>query len=372
MEKDYYKVLGVEKSASKEEIKSAYKRLAKKYHPDLNKDDPNAADKFKELNEAASVLGDDQKRQQYDQFGADAFKYGGAGAGHGGFGAGDFSGFDFSGFGSGGGFDFDSIFDTFFGGGGMGGSRRRRTRSNRGNDLIYEMSITLEDVNKGLKKKIKVTKNSVCEKCEGKGGHGEENCSTCHGSGMVRETRRTPFGIFQTTTSCRACQGNGVNFKDVCDECQGTGRNRASKTIEVSIPAGIMDNARLRVNGEGEAGYRGGPSGDLYILIHVEPHEVFERDDDDLLMKIDINFAQAALGDKIKIPTLDGKANLKIPAGTQPGDVLKMKGEGLKHLHGFGHGDLLVHINVEVPTKLSKKQEKLLKELQSLWLKEES
>ncbi|MBN1792755.1 molecular chaperone DnaJ [Candidatus Woesearchaeota archaeon] len=357
-EKDYYKVLGVPKGASKEDIKAAYKKLAKQHHPDLNKEE-GAADKFKEINEAASVLGDEEKRKQYDQYGPDAFKYGG---GQSGFGSQDFSGFDFSSFG--GGFDFDSIFDTFFGGGGMGGGRRR-ARSNRGSDLAYELSVSLEDVSDGVKKKIKITKNDECAKCDGKGGSGEDTCTVCHGAGMYRETRRTPFGMFQTTAPCRNCQGSGSIFKHVCDDCQGTGRKRNTKTIEVNIPAGIMEGARLRMNGEGEAGYRGGPSGDLYIIIHVEPHDVFERDDDDLLSDVRISFVQAALGDKVKVPTLKGEASMRIPAGTQPGDVLRLKGEGLKHMHSFGRGDILFTMIVEVPRHLSRKQEKILKELEA-------
>src|SRR4030042_2057902 len=313
-EKDYYKILGVSKNASKEEIKKAYKKLAKQYHPDLNKSS-DATEKFKEINEAASVLGDDDKRKQYDQFGADAFKYGtGAGPGAGGFGARgfDFSGFDFSdlGFDR---FDFDSIFDTFFSGGGFGG-RVRRGRSgfqragHGGRDLGYELSITLEEAAHGIKKKIRVTKNDVCEECDGKGG-----------------------------------------------------KNR---TIEMEIPAGIMDNAQLRVSGEGEAGFRGSNPGDLYLTIHVEPHEVFERQEDDLVLTQGITFSQAALGGKVKVPTIDGEAVLKIPPGTQPDTVLKMSGKGVKHLHGYGRGDQLVKINIEVPRHLSRHQEKLLKDFE--------
>jgi molecular chaperone DnaJ len=354
-EKDYYRILGVGKGASKDEIKSAYKKLAKQYHPDLNKEQ-GTGEKFKEINEAASVLADDEKRKQYDQFGSDAFKYGtGQGQQHGGF---DFSGFDFSSFNDP--FDFDSIFDSFFTGG-AGGSRRRS--SNRGRDLGYDLTINLKEVSEGVRKKIKVTKNDTCEACDGRGGSGEENCPHCKGTGAYRETRRTPFGLFQTTTSCRHCSGTGVVFKEQCDECGGSGRVRNTKTIEVSIPSGIVEGARLRVNGEGEAGSRGGASGDLYIIIHVEEDERFEREGDDLVTETDISFVQAALGDKIIIPTLDGDVKLKIPEGTQPGDVLRLRGEGIKHMNGFGKGDILVRINVSIPKSLNKKQEKLLREL---------
>jgi len=350
-------VLGVEKGASKEEIKKAYKKLAKEYHPDLNKS-PDASDKFKELNQAASVLGDDTKRKQYDQYGADAFKYaGGGGAGN------DFSGFDFSDYGFDR-FDFDNIFDTFFSGG-FGGRTRgaSHARHSRGRDLGYELTITLQEADSGLKKKIKVTKNDECKECGGKGGYDEESCEACKGSGAVRQTQRTPFGLFQTTTTCRTCSGTGMTFKKSCEACEGTGRVRDSKTLEVSIPPGIMDGARLRVNGEGEAGYRGGSPGDLYIIVHVEPHDDFEREDDDIILEIEISMSKAALGAKVKVPTLRGEMTLKIPAGTQPGTVLRMKGEGVRHMHGFGHGDQLVKVTVIIPEKLSRKQEKLLKEL---------
>ncbi|MBN2052665.1 molecular chaperone DnaJ [Candidatus Woesearchaeota archaeon] len=367
--KDFYKILGVDKSATKEEIKKAYKALAKKYHPDLNKE-AGAAEKFKEINEAASVLGDDDKRKQYDQFGPEAFKYGtGSGAGAGGFGAGgfDFSGFDFSDFGFDR-FDFDSIFDTFFSGGGFGGRGSRRSsfrqRSAGGRDLGYDLTITLEEAASGVKKKIKITKNDVCEECEGKGGSGETTCLDCKGTGMYRETRRTAFGIFQTSTTCRSCSGAGMAFKEECSACDGSGIMRKTKTIEVDVPAGIMNNARLRVSGEGEAGFRGGRTGDLYLLIHVEPHDIFERQGDDLLIEQKVRFVIAALGGKVKVPTLDGEAELKIPAGTQPGTILRMKGKGIKRLHSFGRGDQLVKISIHVPTHLTREQEKILREFE--------
>jgi len=363
-EKDYYKILGVSRNASKEEIKKAYKRLAKKYHPDLNPDDPKAAEKFKEINEAASVLGDDEKRKQYDMYGSEGLKFG---AGRGGF---DFSGFDFSGFDfSDFGFDrfdFDSIFDTFF----SGGFRSRRSsafrtpRTSRGRDLTYDLYITLEEAAKGVKKKIRVTKNYVCEECSGRGGRGIITCPDCHGTGIYRETRRTAFGLFQTSTTCRACNGTGESIREPCEACDGTGRVRRTRLIEVDVPAGIMDGAKLRVAGEGEAGYRGAKPGDLYLLIRVKPHELFERRGDDLFLNHTISFVQAVLGGKVKVPTIDGEATLKIPPGTQPGTVLRMRGKGIKHLHGFGRGDQLVRINIEVPKKLSKKQEKLLREFE--------
>ncbi|MBU2441799.1 MAG: molecular chaperone DnaJ, partial [Nanoarchaeota archaeon] len=352
---------------TKEEIKKAYKNLAKKFHPDLNKES-GSEDKFKEINEAASVLGDETKRKQYDAYGSDALKYGtGSGAGAGGFGGSgfDFSGFDFSDFGFDR-FDFDSIFDTFFSGGaGFGGRRTSpfsRARSAGGSNLSYELTISLEEAANGMKKKIKVTKNDACENCDGQGGIGITTCPDCRGSGALRETRRTAFGLFQTTTTCRTCNGTGESIKEQCKTCEGTGRHRKTKTIEVEIPAGIMNNAQLRVTGEGEAGFRGSRPGDLYLIIHVEPHDLFERHGDDLILEQEINFSQAALGDKIKIPTIDGDATLKIPNGTQPGTVLRMRGKGIKHLNGFGRGDQLIKLIVTIPERLNRKQEKLLKE----------
>jgi len=357
MSKDYYETLGVSKGASKEEIKKAYKKLAKKYHPDLNKNDPDAEKKFKEVNEAASVLGNDQKRSQYDQFGADAFKNGGGGAGGG---AGGFSGFDFSGFGGGGGgFDFDDIFETFFGGGGGG----RRQTVKRGNDLRVDIDITLEEAAFGVKKKIKVTKKEKCEECDGKGGTGIHTCEKCHGAGRIRQARRTPFGIFQTTTTCDECSGTGQTISKVCSKCGGSGTTIEDKKIEVEIPEGIEDGQRLRVHNEGDAGYRDSASGDLYVVVHVKEHTYFERNGNDIHLEAPISFIQAALGDTIEIPTLQGKAELKIPAGTQSGTTFKMKHKGIPYLHSYGQGDQLVTVVVKVPEKLNSKQKKAIEAL---------
>ena len=349
-EKDYYKILGVDKNASKENIKKAYKKLAKKYHPDLNKDNPEAEAKFKEINEAASVLGDDQKRQQYDQFGSEGMKYGGQGAGQG------FGGFNFSGSSD---FDFDSIFDSFFGGG-YGGRRSRRVR--RGNDLQYQVSISLEEVATGVEKKINIKKKDLCSKCNGLGGTGVKTCPTCHGSGVVTSVKRTPFGAFQTQTTCPTCGGSGETVEHSCSKCGGKGWEYREKTVSVSIPEGVEDGMRLRLAGEGEAGGPGTEMGDLYIIVHVKPHEYFERDGMDIHFELPISFSQAVLGDSVEVPTIGGKAKLKIPPGTQPGTVLRMKGEGLPHYRRYGVGNQYVHVNVEVPTKLTKKQKSLLKE----------
>lgn len=346
MSKDYYKILGVEKNASQDDIKRAYKKLAKQYHPDVNKDS-EASEKFKEINEAAAVLGNAEKRQHYDQFGtADAnFSQG--------------FGFDPSNFG----FDFDDIFDNIFAGFGFD-SGRRRSYQPRGRDLGYEVEITLEDVFKGATKKLEIDKFGVCEKCSGSGarkGSGSVNCDSCNGKGVVQHTRRTPFGIFATTTTCSDCRGAGEVIKDVCSECSGKGRVKITKTITVKIPAGIEDSTRLRVQGEGEAGERGVRSGDLYVVVYVNEHDVFERDGSDVFVDVPVSFVQACLGDEVEVPTLDGKATVKIPAGTQPNTVLRMRGKGLPSMDG-GVGDENVRITVEIPTKLTKEQTSLLKQ----------
>ncbi|MFH1771175.1 MAG: molecular chaperone DnaJ [archaeon] len=348
--KDYYKILGVEKGASKEEIKKAYKRLAKKYHPDLNNDE-GATEKFKEISEAAAVLGDNNKRTQYDQFGSDAFKGGGFNRG--------FSGFDFSSF-SDMGDIFDHLGDIF--GADFGGGRRRTSSRRRGSDLRADIEISLEEAANGVKKKLAVNKKSACSKCSGKGGSGEESCGQCHGSGRVTASRQTPFGIFQTTSTCRNCSGSGEVLRNICENCDGSGSVVKESTIEVDVPEGIDNGSRLRLSGEGESGYRGGPTGDLYVVVHVKEHEVFERREDDIILEVPISIVQASLGAKIEVPTLDGKATLKIPAGTQTGTTFKMKGKGMPYLHSYGHGDQLVVVSVKTPS-LNKQQEKAMKEL---------
>lgn len=342
MSKDYYSVLGVDKGASKEEIKKAYKTLAKKYHPDISKE-ANAAEKFKEVNEAASVLGDDQKRQQYDQFGSD-FVNRGASGGFGGFDSSVFR--DFS-------FNFDDIFDQFFGGG------RQRRRQNRGSDLRYDLQVTLEEASEGFKKTIKIRKNSSCGLCQGKGGLDFESCPQCNGRGQVLRQSRTPFGIFQTSATCPKCSGRGELPKHLCRDCHGDGVVDIEKELEVTIPPGVDNNSRLRIEGEGEA-IRDGVTGDLYLFISVKKHKFFQRDGDDLYLETFISYPEAALGTEIDVPTIDGKATLKIPSGTQPGTLMRMRGKGMPHLHGTGRGEQLVRVRVEVPKKLSKKQKELL------------
>ena len=350
-EKDYYKILGVPKNATKEEIKAAYKRLAKQYHPDLNKSS-GAAEKFKEINEAASALADDQKRAQYDQFGtAEAFR--------------GFEGFDFSDFMSdisGFGFDFDRIFENFFGGGYGGRARRRQ----RGSDLRYDLEIELEDAAFGSTKTINVPRLEECEKCHGTGAEKESdivNCADCNGRGIVTRTQRTPFGLFSTTTTCRKCRGEGKYIKNECKECDGKGVVRKTRKIEVKIPKGAVDGTNLRIQGEGET-QAGMSPGDLYIVINIKPHKIFERHGNNIYAKIPISFVTAALGGEIEVPTLEGKASLKIPAGTQSNTVFRMKGLGIPDLHSHHVGDENVEIYIAVPDKLTKKQKQLLEEFE--------
>ncbi|MFC1801485.1 molecular chaperone DnaJ [Nanoarchaeota archaeon] len=351
MSKDYYEILGVSKSSSKEEIKKAYKKLAKKYHPDINKEE-GAEAKFKEINEAVSILADEQKRQQYDQFGTTDFSGGG---GFGGAGFSDFMrGFDF------GSFDFDNIFDMFFGGG-----RRRRSRSSRGADLQYDLEISLKEAATGIEKNIPLNKLDICKECKGQGGD-LESCDNCGGNGVVRKTTRTPFGLFQTQSACPKCRGSGSSIKKKCVKCDGEGRIRIKKTISVKIPAGIDTGNRLRVRGEGIAGENGGGAGDLYVVVYVESDKVFKRDGNDLYLEVPLSFTQAALGDEIEVPTLDNKVKLKIPAGTQNNTLFRIKGKGIPDLNGYGMGDEMVRVDIKVPKKLNKNQKDLIKELDKL------
>ncbi|MDP3733933.1 MAG: molecular chaperone DnaJ [Nanoarchaeota archaeon] len=356
MSKDYYTLLGVSKNAGKDEIKKAYKKLAMKYHPDRAPEDKKKEyeEKFKEINEAAAVLSDDKKRQQYDQFGSDSFQGGGGSSG--------FQGFDFSDvmsqFKSGGFGDFENIFDQLF-----GGREGRKNSSRKGNDLLYETEITLEDVAQGVEKNISLNKLEHCPQCHGKGALQFEQCHHCHGSGQIKRTQRTPFGIFQQTGPCPYCHGKGELAQDSCSDCGGEGVIRRKKNIDVSIPAGVEEGMRLRIMGEGEAGYNGGSSGNLYVLIHIADHPIFERENDNLHLTIPISFTQAVLGDEIEVPTIAGKAIVTIPPGTQSETVFRMREKGLPSLNSKNHGDQMVKVHLEVPTKLTKKQKELLLQL---------
>lgn len=360
MASDYYKTLGVEKDASAEDIKKAYRKLAKEFHPDRNKGNEEAAQKFKEINEAYQVLSDDQKRQQYDTFGNADFGAGGPGAG--GF---DFGGFDFGGF-SGSGFSgfsgFSDIFDMF---GNMGRNVRRRGPQ-RGADLRVNLRITFEEAAFGTKKTIHVTRTEKCEECGGTGekrGTGRHTCHRCGGSGEVREPQQSFFGG-QTSIvrECPECDGRGTVADEPCAACRGKGTVQKTRTITVTIPAGIDNGQGLNLPGEGQAGEQGGPPGDLLVYVTVKPDRLFMREGSDLLLVMEISMVQAALGDTIEVPTLDGHVRHKIPEGTQPGTVFRIRGKGIKNLNSSRVGDLLVRVEVTVPKRLTEKQKKLLKD----------
>jgi len=365
-EKDYYKLLGVEKSATKEEIKKAFKKLAMKYHPDRAPDDKKKEyeEKFKEINEAVSILGDDKKRQQYDQFGSAAFSGGMGGAGS----TSGFEGFDFSDimsqFRSGAFGDFDDVFDQIFGSN-SGRSRggRRGARAPRGADLVYETEITLQEAAKGTKQEVELNKLEHCPRCAGRGATKFESCHHCQGSGYMKRTTRTPFGLFQQTGPCPYCHGRGELPQNSCSECGGEGVLRRKKKLEISIPAGVEESMRLRLSGEGEVGDNNGPAGDLYVIVHIKEDEYFQREGQDLHLTIPISFTQAVLGDEIDVPTITGKATLKIPSGTASETTFKMRGKGLPSLRGEEQGDQLVKVKIEVPKKLNKHQLELIKEL---------
>ncbi|KZE45843.1 molecular chaperone DnaJ [Rossellomorea marisflavi] len=348
--RDYYEVLGVEKGASKEEIKKAYRKLSKKYHPDINKE-ADAADKFKEVKEAYEVLSDDQKRAQYDRFG-----HTDPNQGFGGGGAGDFGG----GFGG-----FEDIFNTFFGGGGGGGRRRDPNAPRAGADLQYTMTLSFEEAVFGKDTEIEIPREEECDTCHGSGakpGTKVETCSHCQGSGQLNVEQNTPFGRIVNRRVCHHCNGSGKQIKEKCRTCGGDGKVQKRRKISVKIPAGIDDGQQLRVSGQGEPGINGGPAGDLYVVFHVRSHDFFERNGDDVYCEMPITFAQAALGDEIEVPTLHGKVKLKVPGGTQTGTRFRVKGKGVPNVRGYGTGDQHVLIKVVTPSKLTEKQKQLLRE----------
>lgn len=348
---DHYQTLGVSKNASQEEIKKAYKKKAKQFHPDLNKDNPDAEEEFKKINEAYKVLGDEQTRKQYDQFGHDTYTQNKK-AGYGG--GGGFSGFDTSGFGG-----FEDIFSEFFGQGFGGRGRQQR----QGSDLQTRITITLKEAYTGTERDIELNKHDVCSSCEGSGAQDKKvtTCSTCKGQGRVQAQQQTPFGTFRTQAACPDCNGSGSIPKQPCKTCDGKGRVRKKKTITVEIPQGIQTGQTIRLSGQGEAGEAGTPPGDLFIIIQVKEHEFFSREADTLRASVPISFSQAALGDDVKIPTLEGEATLEIPAGTQPNTTFRLKGYGMPTMRGR-KGDLMITVKVEVPKKLTKQQQEALEE----------
>lgn len=351
--RDYYDVLGVQRGASQDEIKKAYRKLALKYHPDKNPGDKAAEEKFKEAAEAYAVLSDPQKRSQYDQFGHSL-------------GGGGFGGFSnasdiFSSFGD----IFEDFFDieSIFGGGGRGRTRSSRVR--RGADLQYKISITFEEAAHGKETVIRVPRMETCETCTGTGaasGSSMDTCQQCQGSGQVRMSQ----GFFSIAQTCPVCHGAGKKISNPCRGCNGTGRVQKERKINIKIPAGVDSGSRLKISGEGEAGMHGGPRGNLYVLIHVEPHPKFRREDDHIICEEEISFTQAALGAHIEVPTLEGKVKLKIPAGTQTGKLFRIPGKGMPNVHGYGRGDLYVRVTIVVPKKLSDEEKELLRQFAAL------
>ncbi|MFQ6050323.1 MAG: molecular chaperone DnaJ [Candidatus Hydrothermarchaeota archaeon] len=356
MKRDYYEILGVDRNATKDEIKKAYRRLARKYHPDVNKN-PDAEEKFKEISEAYAVLSDDEKRARYDRFGhagiSDTYTEYDL-----------FRDFDFDilrdlGFGG-----FDSIFDIFFG-------RKRGfdfdvgfRRPKKGRDIYQDITVSLEDAAFGTEKTIDVGHEDVCPSCNGSGAYSPNdlvNCPSCEGTGEIRDVRRTPFGQMINIRTCNRCYGQGRVIKKHCRECKGTGMVKRKRKISVKIPAGIEDGYHLRISGEGEK-IHGGTPGDLYLTVHILPHEIFQRDGNNIIYEQPISFVQAALGAEIKVPTLDGNVKITIPAGTQSGTIFRLKGKGMPSLRSSRRGDQLVKVKVVVPKRLNERQKELLRE----------
>ncbi|MGI6719440.1 MAG: molecular chaperone DnaJ [Anaerovoracaceae bacterium] len=348
--RDYYDVLGLKKGATDDEIKSAFRKLAMKYHPDKNQGDKEAEEKFKELNEAYSILSDPDQKNKYDRFGHAGVDpnagFGGAGGFEGGFGG------------------FEDLFNMF--GGGFGGFQQtRRNGPRRGADIQRHMTISFEEAAFGTKKEIRLTKDVACSECEGSGaakGTSKKTCPTCSGTGQVRTVQSTPLGQFQSVRPCDECDGTGEVIEKPCPKCSGTGKVRKTVTLSVDIPAGVDSDSVIPLRGQGQPGSNGGPPGDLYIVLSVSPHKLFTRKGDDLWLEMPITFSQAALGDSIAVPAMSEKISYKVPAGTQPGTIFRIKGKGIKNVRSGRPGDLYVQVNIEVPTKLTSEQKDMIKE----------
>lgn len=348
--RDYYEVLGISRNASEDDIRNAFRRLARKYHPDVN-DSPDAEERFKEINEAYGVLSDEEKRAAYDRFGHQGVKVANGGM--------DWSA-NFS--------DFEDILGDLFGFGGFGGRARsrRRTAPRRGADLQYRVTLDFDEAVFGVEKEIEITRDEVCSTCEGSGakpGTSPQTCPQCGGRGEIRQTRQTLLGSMVQVTSCPTCNGEGKTIDTPCPTCNGKGTERKTRKKKVNIPAGVDDGTRIRLSGEGQPGENNGPPGDLYILIRVRPHKYFRRRDHDILLELDVNIAQATLGAKVEVPTVDGDVKLKIPPGTQPGSVIRMRGKGVPRLRNDGRGDQLVVVNVRIPDKLDEEERELFEQL---------
>ncbi len=360
--RDYYEVLGISKSATPDEIKKAYRQLAKKYHPDLNPGNKEAEAKFKEANEAYEILSDSDKKEKYDRFGfagVDPSYGAGQGGGFGGFG-----GFD-------GGMDFDlgDLFGSFFGGFGGGGGRSNPNAPRRGSDIQTNIYISFEEAAKGCKKTVEFQKIEVCDECSGSGaakGSSPQTCPDCNGRGQINVQQRTPFGTISTSKPCQRCGGKGSFNPNPCSRCKGAGRIRRTVKQEITIPAGIDDGQIFTVRNQGNAGANGGPAGDLRVGVIVKPHPFFERDGYNVWYEVKVSFVQAALGDTLRVPTLDGQVEYILPAGTQPGDIFKLKGRGIQVLNSSRRGDQLVKVTVEVPKNLNEKQKEALKNFNTL------
>ena len=354
--RDYYETLGVDKSAGKDEIKKAYRKLAMKYHPDRNPDNAEAEGKFKEASEAAEVLLDENKKSRYDQFGH-AGVDGQAGGFGGGFGGGGFGGGDFG--------DLGDIFGEIFGGGRSRGGGRRRSAARAGNDLQMALEVDFSEAAFGCEKTISINRLAECGTCHGSGGKDGAkpvNCDMCGGMGEVRRQQ----GFFTVSQTCPKCQGAGQTIDNPCGKCNGDGRARKKTELSVKVPGGIDHGQRLKLSGEGDAGSKGGPAGDLYVVIDLKEHDLFERDGFDVHCTIPVSFSQAALGSEVEVPTLDGKVSVKIPGGTQSGKKMRLKGKGIQRLGGYGNGDQIMHIHVETPHSVNKEQEELFKKLAEL------